>query len=121
MGVLGESLKQGTVGEVSRAASDKYKTVAVVTKTDEDNNLCSISFIDKNGSRAEITHATVDLRNKDWFPEVKEVVLAEVSGRNSAHIESKYTEDYNKDIRSKQKYSKDVSPDGDNVCGGQIF
>jgi hypothetical protein len=121
MGVISEALRDGVVGGSIRATNNKQTTVAVVTKTDEDNNLCSIKYIDTNGSAAEITKAAVDLRNKDWFPEVKEAVLVEVSGKNNALILSKYTEDYNKDIRSKRKLSNDVSADSDNTCCGQIF
>lgn len=121
MGVISEAIKTGVGGEVARISNDRFSTIAVVTKTDEDNNLCSISYIDQEGSKSEITKAAVDLRNENWFPEVKELVKVEISGRNSAIISSKYTEDFNKDIRSKRKLSNDVSPDGDNTCAGQIF
>ncbi len=121
MGQLAEPLKQGTVGEAVRASNDRISTIAVVTKTDEDNNLCSIRYVNKDGSVAEIKRAAVDLRNTDWFPEVKEPVLVEVTGKKNALIISKYTENYNDDIRSNQKLSNDVSADSDNTCCGQIF
>ena len=121
MGVLSIALKRGVVGEVSRAANDTQRTVAVVKKADESNNICSIMFIDRDGTKREIKQAMVDLKNKDWFPKEKDTVLVDVSGTKSALILEKYTEDYNKDIRSKQQLKNDVSPDGDGTCCGQIF
>ena len=121
MGVLSTALKHGVVGEASRASNDKQRTIAVVKKADESNNVCSITFYDRDGKKREIKQAQVDLKNKDWFPKEKESVLVDVQGTKSALILEKYTEDYNKDIRSKQQLKNDVSPDGDGTCCGQLF
>lgn len=120
MGILGDALKGGVIGESIRANHDDSSTVAKVTRTDEANNFCSITFMDKDGHKAEIKKAMVDLRNNDWFPSNGDLVLVRISGK-SALIESRYTEDYNKDIRSKQQLSNDVTPDGDGTCCGSIF
>ena len=121
MGVLSNALKHGVVGEAIRGANDTQRTLAVVKKADESNNVCAITIIDRDGKKREIKQAQVDLKNKDWFPKEKDTVLVDVSGGRSALILEKYTEDYNKDVRSKQQLKNDVAPDGDGVCCGQIF
>ena len=121
MGVLSNALKGGVVGEVSRSSNDSQRTVAVVTKADETNNCCSISFVDRDAQRREIKQAQVDLKNNNWFPKEKDAVLADISGSNSALIMEQYTEDYNAAIRGKQQLKNDISPDGDGTCCGQIF
>lgn len=120
MGVLSNSLKSGVIGEAIKASSDEQTTVATVIKADESNNICTIEF-SRNGKKQRITEAAVDLRNKDWFPEEKELVLIQTSGSNRALILSKYTEDYKKDVRSKQRIKSDISNDGDGTCCGSIF
>lgn len=121
MGVLSNALKGGVVGEVARSANDSQRTIAVVTHADESNNLCSIRYVDRDGKRREIKKAMVDLKNKHWFPKEKDPVLVDVSGSNSALILEQYTEDYNKDIKSKEQLKNDIAPDGDGTCCGSIF
>ena len=121
MGVLSNALKNGVVGEATRAAGDTQRTVAVVKSADESNNVCSVTYFDKDGKKREIKQAQVDLKNKDGFPKEKDSVLIDVSGSNSALILEQYTEDYNKDVKSKQQLKNDVSPDGDGTCCGQLF
>lgn len=53
---------------------------AVVTKTDEANNLCSIRYVDKDGVVSNKDNVPVRIYNpgiQDWFPEVNEVVTIE--------------------------------------------
>lgn len=121
MGVLSTALKHGVIGEAVRASHDTQRTVAVVTKADEANNTCSIRFYDKDGKKREVRQAQVDLKNRDWFPKVRDSVLVDVSGSRSALILSLYTEDYNRDVRGRQELRNDVAPDGDGTCCGQIF
>lgn len=121
MGVLSNALKGGVIGEAVRAANDTQRTIAAVLHADETNNLCTISYVDRDGKRREIKKAMVDLKNKRWFPKEKDLVLVDVSGSNSALILEQYTEDYNADIRSQEQLKNDIAPDGDGTCCGQIF
>lgn len=121
MGVLSDKLKYGVVGEVSRAANEHQRTVAVVTKADEPNNVCSIQFLDRDGKKRDIRSAQVALSNKDWFPNEGDTVLIDVDGSRNALILQQYTEDYNKDVRNKRAIRSDVMPSGDGTCGGTIF
>lgn len=120
MGILGDAMKSGVISESIRASGENLSTIAKVTRTDEANNVCSIVFVNKNGHKAEIKKASVDLRNQGWFPSVGDLVKITVSGK-SAMIESKYVEDYTKDVRSTKQMINDVSTDGDGTCCGSIF
>ncbi len=120
MGVLGNAMKNGVIGEAMRSANRDQQTVAKVLSADESNNQCTVEYMDRDGSKVKIDKAMVDLRNKDWFPSKGDIVLIRVSGR-SALVEQQYTEDYNADVRSKQKLSNDVTPDGDGTVAGSIF
>lgn len=120
MGILSNALKDGVVGESIHASSENLSTIAKVTRTDEANNVCTIVFVNRNGRKTEIKKATVDPRNQGWFPSNGDIVKITVSGR-SAVIESKYIEDYNKDVRSTKQMINDVSTDGDGTCCGSIF
>ena len=120
MGVLGNAMKNGVIGEAMRSANKDQQTVAMVMSADESNNLCAVEYMDRDGNKVKIDKAMVDLRNKDWFPSKGDIVLIRVSGR-SALVEQQYTEDYNADVRSKQKLSNDVTPDGDGTVAGSIF
>lgn len=121
MGILSNALKQGVIGEAIAATKGIQRTVAVVTKADEANNNCSIRFINKDGQKAEITMAQVDLKNNNWFPKEGDLVLADISDYNSAIIQEQYTENYFRDVRGKRKLENDVTPDGDGSVCGQIF
>lgn len=120
MGVLSDKLKYGVVGEVSRT-SGQQRTVAVVTKADEPNNVCSIRFLDRDGKKRDIRSAQVALSNKDWFPKEGDTVLIDVDGSRNALILQQYTEDYIKDVRNKRAIRSDIMPRGDGTCGGMIF
>lgn len=121
MGPLGSKLTEDIISPNIQSANNAQQTVAVVTKADEANNVCTVRYINQDGDKAEIDRAVVDLRNKDWFPQKGDAVLIRVSGSKTALIEQKYTENYNKDVRGKQQLKNDIMPDDNSTCCGQIF
>lgn len=58
------------------------RKLAVVTKADEANNLCSIKYVDKDARESNKDNVPVRIYSpgfQDWFPEVDEVVTIEES------------------------------------------
>lgn len=121
MGVLSDTLRSGVVGTAIRNNAQSQRTVGYVLSADERNNWCKVRYTDTNGSRRDADKIAVDMNSKDWFPRKGDLVLLDISNKNSGLILSPYTDDYNRDIRSKQEFKCDILNDGDGSCGGSIL
>lgn len=98
-------------------------TIGQVTKSDEINNMCSIRYIDKSGFKRNKDSVTVRLYGNggDWFPAVDDFVVLEDSGETCT-IVARHVGNYNMDVRSKLRLTKDVHSDSHGgAVGGQIF
>lgn len=102
----------------------KLTTIAVVTKSDERNNVCSIEFIDKDGYRSNKDSIAVKIYSPGiigWFPiEGDFVVIEEFNGKIT--ITGKHDGGYSASIRSKSQIKKDIfSDNGGGAMAGLIF
>jgi hypothetical protein len=97
----------------------KFSTVAMVTNSDERNNVCSIQFIDKDGYRSNKDSVPVKIYSPGiigWFPvEGDFVTIEESNGRIT--ITGKHEGGYAASIRSKSELKKDIFSDN----GGGAF
>jgi hypothetical protein len=90
-----------------------FTIVAKVIKSDERNNLCSVSFIDKDGYKSNKDNVQVKIYNIaiiDWFPKVGELVNVEQNG-DLLVVVSKYEGSYATDIRPRTEKKKDILSD----------
>lgn len=84
--------------------------IAKVTYSNERNNFCSISFIDKDGYRSNKDNVPVRVYNQsfsDWFPVVGELVNVEDSDGNMS-IVSKFEGGYGSHVRSTTELKQDI-------------
>lgn len=84
--------------------------VAKVTYSGEKNNICSISFIDKEGYRSNKDNVPVRIYNQsfsDWFPTVGELVNVEDSDGNLS-IVSKFEGGYGSSVRALTELKQDI-------------
>jgi hypothetical protein len=98
-------------------------TIGQVTKSDEINNMCSIKYIDKDGFKRNKDNVAVRLYGNggDWFPAEDDYVVIEDNGDTVA-IVARHVGNYNMDVRSKLRLTKDVHSDSyGGAVGGQIF
>ena len=98
-------------------------TLGQVTKSDEINNMCSINYIDKDGFKRNKDNVTVRLYGNggDWFPQIDDHVVVEDNGDIVA-IVARHVGNYNMDVRSKLRLTKDIHSDSaGGAVGGQIF
>lgn len=121
MGILSDSLKNGVVGSTIRNNTQSQRTIGYVLSADERNNWCKIRYTDTNGIRRDADKIAVDLNSKNWFPSKGDLVLLDISNKESGLILSPYTDDYNRDIRSTQELKCDILNDGDGSYGGSIL
>ena len=98
-------------------------TIGQVTKSDEINNMCSIKYIDKDGFKRNKDNVTVRLYGSggDWFPGIDDYVVVEDNG-DTVVVVARHVGNYNMDVRSKLKLTKDIYSDSSGgAVGGQIF
>jgi hypothetical protein len=98
-------------------------TIGQVTKSDEINNMCSIKYIDKDGNKRNKDNVTVRLYGNggDWFPAEDDYAVIEDNGETVV-IVARHVGNYNMDVRSKLRLTKDVHSDSfGGAVGGQIF
>jgi len=85
-------------------------TVAQVTEADEINNVCSITFVDKDGYKSNRNNVPVQITIPGfigWFPKVNDYVnVEEVQG--ALVITSKYEIGYGTTVRPNNKLKKDI-------------
>lgn len=87
---------------------------ATVIDSNEVDNKCTVMFF-KDGNKQIDTEATVDLRNgQSWFPVKGEEVVYEIKKKYNTQgmVLFKYTENYAKDVSSKNAMSTNILPDG---------
>ncbi|WP_312339235.1 hypothetical protein [Anaerospora hongkongensis] len=98
-------------------------TIGQVMKSDEINNMCSIKYVDKDGNKRNKDNVTVRLYGNggDWFPAMDDFVVIEDTGSTVA-IVARHVDNYNMDVRSKLRLTKDIHSDSfGGAIGGQIF
>lgn len=122
MSELKQKLSDTLINPITRNRSD-YKTVALVVAANESSNTCNLKYFNHNGNPDILKNVMVDLRNgQEWFPQVNELVVAEISPHGTGVIISKYIEDYSSEIKGKKVLKNDVSADGtESVVGGSII
>lgn len=123
MGTLKRKIQEQIISPVQQEYRG-YTLIGRVTKIDEKNNTCDISFKDQQDKQQSIKNVPVALYNTsfvDWFPkEGDHVELSESAG--SIKITGKINKEYFKKERNKIKKSKDVIPNNYNgVISGNIF
>jgi hypothetical protein len=119
---LKEKIRQQIAEPAVHNRSSQY-TVAKVTQSNEKNNTCSISFIDKNGQPRTASGVQMRLYNQsmiDWFPKVNELVNINDSG-GIYEIVSKYTENYAATARCGTELKRDIHSSICNSTGGFIL
>lgn len=111
---------------VNPAESSRGKAIIVgqVTKSDENNNYCSVKFVDKDGMQSNKNNVSVRVYNSgiiDWFPKVGELVNIEESN-GTYQIVSKLEYGYGSGTRSSTELTNDILPESMNSnTGGYIF
>lgn len=101
-----------------------FATIALVTATDEINNVCSIEFIDKDGYKSNKDNVSVKISTPNlisWFPTVNEYVNISIEN-DIISVVSKAEGNYATDIRAKLQLKKDIySSSFGGTLGGNIF
>jgi hypothetical protein len=88
----------------------KFSIEALITKSDERNNLCSIRFRDKDGYLSNKDNVPVRIYNTniiDWFPVKDEWVLIEQYGEDIV-IVAKHQAGYNASTRPQTQIKEDI-------------
>lgn len=119
---LKDILQDRIVNPVARSVST-ITTVGVVTDSDENNNTCSVQYVDKEGKKRNKNNVAVRLYGSgtDWFPAVDDNVVIEDSD-DACIIIARHVSNYNIDVRSRMALQNDVFSDGEGSwLGGQIF
>lgn len=97
--------------------------VARVTHANEKNNICSVSFIDKDGYVSNKDNVPVRIYNQsfiDWFPIKGEMVTVEDSDGNLS-IVSKFEGGYGSRIRAGTELKHDIYTSSFGGMSGMIF
>jgi hypothetical protein len=101
-----------------------FTIVGTVTKVDEKNNVCSVSFIDKDGYKSNKNNVPVVIYNSsiiDWFPKEGEMVNIEQEDE-LIRIVSKYEGAYTVGVRASIELKKDIHTTAfTDTCGGYVF
>ena len=115
MSKLKQMLQDRVVGPANHSRGG-VTTVAQVDKSDDINNICSIHYIDKDGFKRNKDNVPVRIYGSggDWFPAVNDFVVVEDNG-DTVVITARHVSNFNTDVRSKLKLTKDVHSD---QCGG---
>ena len=142
MGLLNTKINENSTGpQIRNTYNSTAPTVGIVVSADEKSNLCTVMYVDQNGTSKTAKNCMVDLRHgpTGWFPKMINkgkqkdkntgggqhknlpTVLFQPDGTGSGTVLSEYTEKYEQDIKSKYKYKSDITNNGDpNLCAGQI-
>ncbi|MCY7866121.1 hypothetical protein [Bacillus atrophaeus] len=81
---LKKFLQNDIVNPTAANRGEVFYKVAIVTKADENNNVCSIKYIDKDAFESNKDNVQVKIYShgvQDWFPEKDDIVsIEEVNG-----------------------------------------
>lgn len=90
--------------------SREHTIVGKVTKSDERNNVCTVSYMDKDGYKSNKDNVPVRIYNQtfvDWFPKVGELVNL-IESDYEVSIISKYEGGYGTAVRASTESKKDI-------------
>jgi len=98
-----------------------YNVSATITESNEKLNLCSVSFIDKDGKVSNKSNVPLKLYNEnviDWFPQVGDNVSLDITD-TTYEIVGRSSGEYSSGIRSQNSLKKDVLPNSfiDTIAG----
>ena len=126
-GEIKMGIKQGLQNNIVNAAvrpNQEMTMMAVVTSSDDSNNICSVRYIDKNGNKKTRENVTVRLYGSgtDWFPAKGDTVILQESN-DLCVIIARHVSNYNMDVRSKMELKQDIYSDesGGQDPGGNIY
>ena len=109
------NLSQG-IQRLSHGAQHINQSVtipAIVTKSDETNNTCSILYVDSN-TRKKRNRDNVVVRlygnGADWFPAINDAVVVEDTG-DTCVVVARHVGNYAMDVRSKRQLRQDIFSD----------
>lgn len=121
---LRNNISENIANPAVQSANRKGTTAGIIIKADEKSNRCEVSFFDTRGRKASAKDCMVDLRNGStgWFPKIGDKIVFMSDGHGSGTVLSLYTDNYEKDIKSKTKIKNDILNNGDpGLCGGEII
>jgi hypothetical protein len=123
MATFKQKLQERIVAPAAQTARVAYE-IATVTKADEKSNLCSVTFVDKDGRTSNKDNVEVMLYSSgivDWFPSVNDKVCLEGSW-DSYVITRPYSSSYTSGLRTKNQLRSDTLTNSftDTMCG-QLF
>ena len=115
---------QDTIINPANHINNGITTLGIVTASDESNNTCSITYIDKNGRKRNKDNVVVRLygNGADWFPAINDTVVIEDTG-DTCVVVARHVGNYAMDVRSRRQLKQDVESDesGCQNPGGQIM
>lgn len=115
---------QDTIINPANHINNGITTLGIVTASDESNNTCSITYIDKNGKKRNRDNVVVRLygNGADWFPAINDTVVIEDTG-DTCVVVARHVGNYAMDVRSRRQLKQDVESDetGCQNPGGQIM
>lgn len=103
--------------------NESFTTVAIVTDSDEVNNVCSIQYVDRGGHKRNRDNVVVRLYDtgSGYFPKVGESVEVQLD-RDTCVVIARHIGNYNTDVRAKMMLEQDVYSDNPgNTPGSSIF
>ena len=103
--------------------NESFTTVAIVTDSDEVNNVCSIQYVDRGGHKRNRDNVVVRLYDtgSGYFPKVGESVEVQLD-RDTCVVIARHIGNYNTDVRAKMMLEQDVYSDNPgNEPGSSIF
>lgn len=103
--------------------NESFTTVAIVTDSDEVNNVCSIQYVDRGGHKRNRDNVVVRLYDtgSGYFPKVGESVEVQLD-RDTCVVIARHIGNYNTDVRAKMMLEQDVYSDNPgNAPGSSIF
>lgn len=94
---------------------------AIVTKSDETNNTCSILYVDSNGYKRNRDNVTVRLYGSgtDYFPKKDDVVTVQEDGDTCVVI-ARSVLNYAMDVQAKMKLTQDTYSDAPPAYGYEM-
>ena len=121
MSEIKSSIYQNIVNP-STHSNNTERVYGSVTVSDERNNLCSITYLDRDGKHRLKNGVPIKISNSDnWFPVVGEIVLTEITG-DDAVIVGRAINNYNSEVKKQKTLKYDIYSDGgSNTIGGSIF
>ena len=122
MGSKIKSLLQNKLVKPAIDTSGLTKSVGIVLKSYERDNVCDIKYLDAQSRIRNREKIRVKITNNDdWFPKPGDIVEIEIIEDTVIIIGSMIT-DYNTQVRPKNELKKDIYADGvDSSVGCYIF